>query len=689
MNHSLRKIFLVLGLGLVLTTATAGLDKDKYHSPQEVLSLLKSWNAQYPQLTKVIPIGKSVEGQDLAVLRIAHVPDPGQDSDKRPAVFIAANLEGVHLPGTEAALQIAEKLLTQYGSEEQITQLLDTRTVYVAPLLNPDVAQLCFAGVRHERRTNALPMDEDMDALVDEDGPDDLNGDGLITQMRVKDPEGTWIPDPQEPRLLRRADSKKGEKGLYKVYTEGLDNDGDGAYNEDPPGGIELNRNYPHDFEYNLKPAGLWPVSAQENVALMDFLINHKNIALVLSFSTENTILNLNQTGRAQAAGGKVKVPRRFATFLGIDPEREFEMQELVNLLKGMNIFGGREIDESMVAMMLGLGPAMTLDRQDRPYIEAVQKDYKEAMKKAKIEYPERRAKGVGKGSFAAYCYFQYGTQVFSTDLWAVPEPKKEKRGEEEGLTAERLKTMTADEFLALGEDKIAAFLKEQGAPPNIQAPMLINMVKSGRMTPDRMAQMMERMPRREGADEEAHPDVYLLEWSDTALEGKGFVDWTPFKHPTLGEVEIGGFIPYLQTIPPVSELSQTVDFHTDFYIELITRLPVLGIKATEVEELGEGLYQVKVYLTNTGWFPTSTAQGRKAGTAWPIRIELKTSKGQTIFSGNPILTVSKLDGSGDTQAVEWTVRGKRGSTVRVKASSPKLDTVQTTITLQSNGGET
>lgn len=83
---------------------------------------------------------------------------------------------------------------------------------------------------------------------MDEDGPEDLNGDGYITLMRVKDPEGNYIIDPKEPRLMRLADPKKGEKGMYKIYSEGLDNDDDGQINEDPLGGVEINRNFPHDF---------------------------------------------------------------------------------------------------------------------------------------------------------------------------------------------------------------------------------------------------------------------------------------------------------------------------------------------------------------------------------------------------------------------------------------------------------
>jgi hypothetical protein len=665
----------------VLFAASEELDFDTYHSPTEVNSLLRSWNAEYPQLTKLINIGKSEGNTDLLVFGIAAKQKEGVNPDARPAVFVSANLEGVHLVGTEAALMLIQKLLTKYGNEEKITHLLEKNTVYVAPLLNPDAAQNYFSEVRWECRTNHKPMDDDTDGLTDEDGPDDLNDDGMITQMRVKDPEGEWLPDPAEPRLMKEANPEKGETGLYKIYSEGLDNDGDGQYNEDPVGGVSINRNFPHDFEYGIKEAGLWPVSAKETIALLEFLTSQNNIAMILNFSTENTILNLQQTGRARAAGDKFKVPERFASFLGLDPDKEYTMQELIELLKSLNIGGGIEIDESLVAMFLGLGPAMNIDRQDLPYLEAIQKDYKEALKKAELDYPEARAEGVSKGSFVAYSYFQYGVPVFSVDLWKVPEPKKEPA--KDALTVEKLKTMSSDEFLDLSDETIAAFLKEQGAPQNFKPEMVRKMVESGRITPEKMAEMVEKMPKKAAVKEGEHPEAYILQWADSTLEGKGFVEWALYHHPTLGKVEIGGFVPFLKITPPPDKMKETLSFHTDFYLELMGKLPALKIKSTQVETLGESLYQVTAYLTNEGWFPTSTAQGRRARAAWPIRVELETSDNQMIFSGHKIITIPFIDGSGDVKKVEWTIKGRKGSTAALTAKSPRLGSITMSIVLQ------
>jgi hypothetical protein len=672
-------LFLLLSSAVILSALPQEQSYDTYHNPNGVNSLLKSWNTKYPQLTKIISIGKSEGNTDLLVLRIA--ANPQFDPDTRTAVFVSANLEGTHLVGTEAALMLAQKLLTKYNSDETITKLLQNKTVYVAPLLNPDAAQDYFAQVRVERTTNNKPVDDDSDGLVDEDGPDDLNNDGQITQMRVKDPEGTWLPHPNKTRLMKAADPNKGETGIYKIYTEGLDNDGDGEYNEDPLGGIAINRNFPHDFEYGIKQAGLWPASAKESIALLEFLSTQNNIALVLNFSSENTILNLQQTGRARAAGDRFKVPERFATFLGLDPEQEFTMQELIDILKSMNIGGGIEIDESIVAMILGLGPAMNIDQQDMPMIQAIQKEYKDALKEAKLEDLEKRAQGVGKGSFAAYCYFQYGVPVFSTDLWKVPEPKKEPA--KDALTVDKLKSMSSEDFLALDDETIAAFMKEQGAPDNFKPDMIRKMVESGKVDPAKMAEMIEKMPKQAKTEEGEHPEGYILDWTESVLEGAGFVDWTPYKHPTLGDVEIGGFVPFLKTTPPSSLMKETISFHTDFYIGLMGRLPELKIKETKVEALGNSLYEITVYLTNEGWFATSTAQGRRARTAWPIRIELKLADGQTIFSGRRLVTIPFINGSGDTKKAEWTVQGKKGSKITITAKSPRLGSVTATVVLE------
>lgn len=677
-----RRAPVLMAVLLLLASAAPQLHSARsYRAPDDVAAALKSYAARYPRLAKLESIGRSSGGSEIWLLRIAARPEGAPDPDLRPGIFVAANVEGAHLIGTEAALALAERLLSDYGSDKGQTALLERAVVYVAPLLNPDAARKATASPLAEAWTNARPFDTDLDGLADEDGPDDLNKDGLIAQMRVRDPEGKFIPDPKEPRLMRLAEPRKGETGLYALYQEGFDNDGDGAYNEDGPGGVEVNRNFAHDFEYGNPAAGRYPVSEPETAALLGFLTGRGNIGLVLCFGTENTVLNQQQTGQARLGGDKVKVPKMFAGFLGLDPDAEYTIKEIVDILKGMRIGGGMEITEDVVAMFLGLGPAVAIDRLDQPLFDEVQKAYKDALKAAKSDYPEKRAKGVGKGSFAAYAYYQYGVPVFSLDLWGVPEPKTEPAPD--ALTAEKLKGMSSEEFSALGEERIDAFLKERGAPPNFNAAMLLKMVKSGQVTPAKMAEMMDKMPKKPGSDGEDHPDAYVLKWSDQALGGKGFLPWTPVKHPTLGEVEVGGFLPYLRINPPPAEIEKSVASGVDFFLKLMDRMPRLAVKETKVEPLGRDLFRLTVYLENRGWLPTSTAQGRRAQTAWPITVRLALGAGQQIFSGRPVESLPFLEGSGGTGKLEWTVRGKKGSPLAVSAWSPRLGTVEAKLVLE------
>ncbi|MBC7363263.1 MAG: hypothetical protein H5U07_01815 [Candidatus Aminicenantes bacterium] len=646
----------------------------KYHSPQDVAALLKNLAADKPDLCRLILLGQSAGKLEIVGLEIAAEIQKFKPGE-RQAVLIAANLEGYHLPGTEAALKIARDILNAYGRDKNWTEFLRTHTIYLFPLLNPDAASAYFSKPKFERDFNARPVDEDNDGLIDEDGPEDMNGDGFITTMRVKSPEGQWIVDAKNPRLLRLADSRKGEKGEYLLYTEGLDNDGDGQFNEDGPGGVALNRNFAHDFEYFEKRAGLYPASEPEVEALLKFMFDHHHIAMVINFSTENNLLNMQQTGQARVGADKVRVPRQFATFLGLDPETEYTMKEIIDTLKASGFGRGMEIDESMVATFLGLGPAMTIDRADQVIYEEIQKVYKEGLKQAGLDYLEKRAKGVGKGSFAAFCYYQYGVPVFSFDLWQVPEPKKEEK--KEGITMDRLKSMSSEEFLALGEEKIATFLKEQGAPPNFNASMLMKMIKSGQVTPARMAEMMEKMPRsRPGASGEEHPEGYLLTYSDSVLQGSGFVDWKPFQHPQLGEVEIGGFVPGIKYIPPVEQLQNTLKFHTDFCLKLLEKLPRLVLKSHKIERLGSNTYRVTVYLQNTGALPTSTAQGRRALTAYPLRVKLILEPGQRLFAGKPVEALPFLK-AGETRQLEWIVQGKKGTQLRGKVWGNKINPLE------------
>ncbi|MCK7499574.1 MAG: hypothetical protein MZW92_61125 [Comamonadaceae bacterium] len=159
-------------------------------------------------LVRVESIGKSRGGRDLWAIEIA---GPGAvPPGKRPALLVAAGFEGDDLTGTELALAVAEHLARNAAGDPAVKARLEASTVYVLPRINPDGAEGFFAPLKTGQRTNANPFDDDNDGRVDEDGPEDLNGDGFITVMRVPAAGGEYMADPDEPRLMKQADPEEG-----------------------------------------------------------------------------------------------------------------------------------------------------------------------------------------------------------------------------------------------------------------------------------------------------------------------------------------------------------------------------------------------------------------------------------------------------------------------------------------------
>ncbi|MEO5583174.1 MAG: M14 family metallopeptidase, partial [Saprospiraceae bacterium] len=191
----------------------------------------------YPQLVKVRSLTKTAVGKEIWQLSIGT-----GNMDSKPAIAIIGGTEGNHLIGTELAIGFAEYLL-QGSATDSIKALLNKTTFYIFPNLSPDAMEQYFASIKYERQGNATSTDDDRDGKSNEDGFEDLDGNGKITMMRVESPIGEYKIHPDDTRVLIKADITKGEKGNFALYTEGIDNDKDGVFNEDGEGGVWFNKN--------------------------------------------------------------------------------------------------------------------------------------------------------------------------------------------------------------------------------------------------------------------------------------------------------------------------------------------------------------------------------------------------------------------------------------------------------------
>lgn len=288
----------VLALACVAQTLEA---QTTYNSHAQLSGRLKNLSTKFNALASVSSIGKSAGGRDLWLLTLGK-----GDATKKPAILIVAGLDGTHLAGSELAIQTAEKMLGA-ANADSVAKLLETKTFYFLPSMNPDAQEQFSAKLKYERTTNDSKTDDDRDGRVDEDPFEDLNGDGVVSWIRVEDAAGTYVASKEDPRILVKADPSKGESGKYLVYTEGIDNDKDGVYNEDGVGGVNPEKNFTFDYQIFTTGSGEHAASEPEVRALLDFLYRAPNIFAVLTFGPNN---NLSEAPRFDAA----KVARRILT---------------------------------------------------------------------------------------------------------------------------------------------------------------------------------------------------------------------------------------------------------------------------------------------------------------------------------------------------------------------------------------
>lgn len=259
---------------------------NRYNDHAGIGDILKKIVKAYPGLAKLESIGKSYDGRDLWCIAITDYSTG--DANKKPGMYIDGNIHSNEVQGSEFALYTAWYLTESFNDNKFIKELLTDKIFYIVPTINPDARDSFFKNPNnaHSPRSGVVPVDNDMDGLTDEDGYDDLDGDGSIVMMRRKSLNGRFNVDPSNPNRMIAAGND--EKGEYEILgQEGIDNDGDGQVNED---GAQFEYDPNRDWGWNWQPnyvqngAYKYPFSLPENRAVMEFVMKHPNIAAAQSF---------------------------------------------------------------------------------------------------------------------------------------------------------------------------------------------------------------------------------------------------------------------------------------------------------------------------------------------------------------------------------------------------------------------
>jgi murein tripeptide amidase MpaA len=278
-------------------------DPTYFHTYDELTALLHGWADQYPGLMRVASVGTSHEGRDIWCATVTN--HTGVPTNEKPALYVDGNMHAGEVTGCAVALATIHHLLTNYGTDTNVTTLLDARTLYILPRVNPDGAER-YLTTPYTLRSSVRPYPE----TEPDEGltPEDLNGDGKILTMRVPDAKGEWKISARDPRLMvKRAPGESGGQ-YYRLYTEGTLN----RYVRGPVKiarpleGLDINRNYPANWSATQRGGGPYPLSEPETRALAQFVIEHPNICGVLNYHTTGGV-NLSPPCATSDAGVPLK----------------------------------------------------------------------------------------------------------------------------------------------------------------------------------------------------------------------------------------------------------------------------------------------------------------------------------------------------------------------------------------------
>lgn len=229
------------------------IDWTHYHNYTEIATILIALNQTYPNIIDVFSIGKSWQNRGIYCVRLTNETD----SRQKPEIFFDSYHHAREQITAELALYFVVYAATNFGSNATVTRLLNGTEIYVVVAVNVDGFDAFKAN--DWQRKNARPINDDHDALVDEDPPEDEDGDGLIEYLMNK-----TLP------------------GQYDyIRTEGFDNDGDSENGEDWIGGVDLNRNYDYKWEMGNPHEtteiyrGPAPFSEPETQAIRNLVLQH------------------------------------------------------------------------------------------------------------------------------------------------------------------------------------------------------------------------------------------------------------------------------------------------------------------------------------------------------------------------------------------------------------------------------
>ena len=106
----------------------------EFLSYNQTVSQLKKWHEEAPDLTEIGTYGLSAAGKDLYYIKLTNT----YKKEKKPAILVHSCIHGNEVHAASNMMAYFGNMLSQYGSNPEITDILDNKEIYFIPVISPD-----------------------------------------------------------------------------------------------------------------------------------------------------------------------------------------------------------------------------------------------------------------------------------------------------------------------------------------------------------------------------------------------------------------------------------------------------------------------------------------------------------------------------------------------------------------------
>lgn len=516
------------------------IDYGKFYTYDELSSALTYFADKYPKLMKLSVLDVTEEGRNIYLVEISD-DVCSEDTDKKAGYYMQASLHSSEPAGGTVALHFIETLLTTKPD------ILKTHVFYIVPRVNPDgiEANLVYNACTRSRNAEDPRRRENVIRVKD------MDGDGLILNMRIKNPLGDYKEVAPGVMVQRKPGETEGE--FYDLYVEGEVINPNGSAMDYTHRSYDFNRSFPANWA-PLSNSTEYPLKHTETRAVAEFLVNHPNIFAGLDYHNgQNGILRSPMCDDS-------KILRE-------------DLELIVNI-------------GNIASETIGF-----------PLIQ----EYKYG------KYPH-----VLNGNTNDFAYNVLGISHYVVELG-------------NGFNDAGLETL---EYLTY-ENRDFFY-------PNI----------------------------KEYSEKEGYEVFY---------------DFKPFKHPQLGDVEIGGLRGGRGYYQNPKVLEKITPKTTEFMLKHAAMGPDIRIDGCKCVNVGGNIYRIRAQVKNLGIMGTKVMKGVNSYQAsYPVHIYLEGDDIK-VYSRPNVYEIPKLD-SMESTYVEWFVEKQNDTPVTIIAEHPKSPVAKATV---------